>query len=57
MKPAVLLSPRMFRARVAIERAQAHLDALSGRPADRAWAEVMDTFYAWVTEVPLAPGS
>lgn len=46
------LSPRMLRARAACLQAQAHLDALSGDPADRAWAEVMDAFFTWVSEVP-----
>lgn len=53
MTPATpRLSPQMFRARIACLVAQAHLDALSKDPADRAWAQVMDAFYAWVCEVP-----
>ena len=39
------LSPPMLRARVSCERAQAHLDALDGTPASRAWADLMDTFW------------
>lgn len=49
------LSPTMRRARVGCLRAQAHLDALTGDPAARAWAEVMDALYAWVSEVPTPP--
>jgi len=54
------LSPRLFLASVGYRSAQAHLDALSGDPASKAWAEVMDALYAWVRnepEVPTPPGS
>lgn len=50
--PRIQFSPRLFRARIAVLTAQAHLDALTGDPAARAWAEVMDAFLAWVSEVP-----
>lgn len=50
---AVTLSPRMFRARVACLVAQAHCDAATTlTPADRAWAAVLDAFYAWVVAEP-----
>lgn len=39
------ISPPILRARVSCERAQAHLDALDGAPASRAWADLMDTFW------------
>lgn len=46
------LSPRILRARVGCQRAQAWCDALSGDPADIAWARVMDALYVLVSEVP-----
>lgn len=50
------LSPRMLRARVACRQAQAHLDAMDGDPAKRAWAEVMDALYEMVKcDSPLPP--
>lgn len=49
------LSPRLLRARVACLQAQAHVDALSGDPAALAWVEVMDAFFACVSEVPKPP--
>lgn len=45
-------SPLMLQARVSCLRAQASLDALSKRPADVAWFEVMDALWTWVSEVP-----
>lgn len=48
------LSPRLLRARVSCLRAQAWCDAIGRDPAAVAWAEVMDAFYAWVSEVPPA---
>lgn len=52
------LSPRMFLARIACKSAQAHLDAaMSQDPADKAWAEVWDAFYAWVKAEPETPPS
>lgn len=44
------LSPRMLRARVACRQAQAHLDAMDGDTAARAWAEVMDALWTLVGE-------
>lgn len=43
---------RLFQARIAYKTAQAHLDAMDGDPAKRAWAEVMEAFYRWVSEEP-----
>ena len=43
---------RLFQARIAYKNAQARLDAMDGDPAKRAWAEVMDAFYRWVSEEP-----
>lgn len=48
----VTLSPRMMKARAACLLSQAHLDALGGGPAERAWAEVMDAFYELVCSTP-----
>lgn len=49
------LSPRMLRARVAARQAQAHLDAMDGTPASKAWAEVMDALWDLVRCEPAAP--
>lgn len=46
------LSHRMLCARVACRQAQARIDALSNRPADLAWAEVMDALRVCVEEGP-----
>lgn len=48
----VVLSPAMFRARVSLQTAQAHLDAIRGDAAAKAWAEVWDAFHAWVVAAP-----
>jgi len=43
------LSPRLLRARVTCLQAQAHKD-----PAALAWRDVIDAFFACVSEVPPA---
>jgi hypothetical protein len=50
-------TPLMLQTSVACSRAQARLDALSKRPADIAWFEVMDALWVWVSEVPATPGA
>lgn len=48
-------SAAMLRARISCMSAQAHLDALSGDPAAKAWAAVVDALWGWVSEVPAPP--